>query len=145
MRQDERAPFVQALERAREAAFPPGEYVGQESFMPASEIRVLADRAGIRPGVSVLDLCCGVAGPGRLLARERECTYLGVDSSASAVEIAPTSASLSRNASIVSSRSTTSNVPGGSGGTSATSNRHASSMARSRAISTALALESTPR
>ena len=88
MRQDERAPFVQALERAREAAFPPGEYVGQESFMPASEIRVLADRAGIRPGVSVLDVCCGVAGPGRLLTRERECTYLGVDSSASAVEIA---------------------------------------------------------
>jgi SAM-dependent methyltransferase len=88
MRQDERAPFVQALERAREAAFPPGEYVGQESFMPASEIRVLADRAGIRPGVCVLDLCCGVAGPGRLLARERGCSYLGVDASASAVEIA---------------------------------------------------------
>ena len=88
MRQDERAPFVQALERAREAAFPPGEYVGQESFMTASEIRVLADRAGIRPGVSVLDVCCGVAGPGRLLARERECIYLGVDSSASAVEMA---------------------------------------------------------
>jgi SAM-dependent methyltransferase len=88
MRQDERAPFVQALEPAREAAFPPGEYVGQESFMTASEIRVLADRAGIRPGVSVLDVCCGVAGPGRLLARERGCSYLGVDSSASAVEIA---------------------------------------------------------
>jgi len=88
MRQDERAPFVQALERAREAAFPPGEYVGQESFVTASEIRVLADRAGIRRGVSVLDVCCGVAGPGRLLTRERGCTYLGVDSSASAVEIA---------------------------------------------------------
>jgi SAM-dependent methyltransferase len=88
MRQHERAAFAQALERAREAAFPPGEYVGQESFMTASEVRVLADRAGIRRGVSVLDLCCGVAGPGRLLARERGCTYLGVDSSASAVEIA---------------------------------------------------------
>jgi len=88
MRQDERAPFVHALERAREAAFPQGEYVGQESFVTASGIRVLADRAGIRPGVSVLDVCCGVAGPGRLLARERGCTYLGVDSSASAVEVA---------------------------------------------------------
>ena len=88
MRQDERAPFVQALERAREAAFPPGEYVGQESFVTASEIRVLADRAGIRRGVSVLDVCCGVAGPGRLLVREWWCTYLGLDSSASAVEIA---------------------------------------------------------
>jgi SAM-dependent methyltransferase len=88
MRQDERAPFVQALERAREAAFPPGEYVGQESFVTASEIRVLADRAGVRPGVSVLDVCCGVAGPGRLVTRELGCSYLGVDSSASAVEIA---------------------------------------------------------
>jgi len=88
MRQDERAPFARALERAREAAFPPGEYVGQESFMTASEIRVLADRAGVRRGVSVLDLCCGVAGPGLLVAREQGCTYLGVDSSASAVEIA---------------------------------------------------------
>jgi len=88
MRQDERAPFVQALERARAAAYPAGEYVGQESFMTASEILALANRAGIRPGVSVLDLCCGVAGPGRLLARELGCTYLGVDGSASAVEIA---------------------------------------------------------
>ncbi len=88
MRQDERAPFVQALQRTREAAFPPGEYVGQESFMTAAEIRVLAGRADIRRGVSVLDLCCGVAGPGRLLARELGCSYLGVDSSASAVEIA---------------------------------------------------------
>ena len=34
--------------------------------MRAAEIRALAVRAGIGPGVSVLDLCCGVAGPGRL-------------------------------------------------------------------------------
>jgi SAM-dependent methyltransferase len=88
VRQDERLPFLQALERAREAAYPPGEYVGQESFMRAGEIRELAERAGIGPGVSVLDLCCGVAGPGRLLAHELGCSYLGVDSSESAVEIA---------------------------------------------------------
>jgi SAM-dependent methyltransferase len=56
--------------------------------MRASEILSLADRAGIGPGVSVLDLCCGVAGPGRLIARERGCTYLGLDASASAIEIA---------------------------------------------------------
>jgi len=36
----------------------------------------------------VLDLCCGVAGPGRFLARELGCDYLGVDASASAVAIA---------------------------------------------------------
>jgi SAM-dependent methyltransferase len=88
MNQDERAPFEQALRRAREAAYEPGEYVEQESFMRAGEIRALAARAGITPGVSVLDLCCGVAGPGRLLTRELGCRYLGVDVSTSAIEIA---------------------------------------------------------
>ena len=63
MRQDDREPFERALRRAREAAFPAGEFAGQESFMTASEIRALAARAGIGPGVSVLDLCCGVGGP----------------------------------------------------------------------------------
>ncbi len=47
MRQDERAPFDRALQRAREAAYAPGEYVGQESFMTAGEIRALAVRAGV--------------------------------------------------------------------------------------------------
>jgi SAM-dependent methyltransferase len=88
VRQDERAVFDQALERARLAAYAPGEFVGQESFMPASEILSLADEAGIAPGVSVLDLCCGVAGPGRFITRELGCSYLGVDLSASAIEIA---------------------------------------------------------
>lgn len=88
MRQDERDPFVQALRRAREAAFAPGEFVEQESFMRAGEIRALAERAGIAPGVAVLDLCCGVAGPGRFITRELGCDYLGVDYSASAIDIA---------------------------------------------------------
>jgi SAM-dependent methyltransferase len=88
VRQDTRAPFEQALGRAREAAFAPGDYVGQESFMRAPEIRALAGRAGIGPGVSVLDLCCGVAGPGRFITRELGCSYLGVDASASAIAIA---------------------------------------------------------
>ena len=63
MRQDQRAPLLTALEQARAAAYPAGEYVGQESFMRASEVRTLAHRARVGPGVSVLDLCCGVAGP----------------------------------------------------------------------------------
>ena len=56
--------------------------------MRAGEIRALAVRAGIAPGVSVLDLCCGVAGPGRFITRELGCTYLGVDFSSSAIDIA---------------------------------------------------------
>ncbi len=77
-----------ALERARAAAFPAGEYVGQESFMRASEIRTLAHQAGVGPGVSVLDLCCGVAGPGRMITAESACHYLGVDRSAGALATA---------------------------------------------------------
>ena len=69
-------------------AYPPGEYVGQESFMTASEIRALALAAGVGPGVSVLDLCCGAAGPGRYLTRELGCDYLGVDADASALALA---------------------------------------------------------
>jgi len=88
VRQDERAPFVAALQEAREAAYPPGGYVGQESFMLADEILRLARHAGVGPGVRVLDLCCGVAGPGRLITRELGCRYLGLDSSADAVRIA---------------------------------------------------------
>ena len=81
-------PFVVALQRARVAAYAPGEYVEQESFMRAGEIRALAERAGVAPGASVLDLCCGVAGPGRFVTRELGCDYLGVDQSASAIEVA---------------------------------------------------------
>src|SRR3954453_13334951 len=88
MRQDQRAPFTRALRPARESAYTPGEYVEQESFVVASEIRDLALRAGIGPGVAVLDLCCGVAGPGRFIARELGCDYLGVDASENALEIA---------------------------------------------------------
>jgi SAM-dependent methyltransferase len=88
VRQDDRLPFDRALGRARVSAYAPGEFVGQESFMTAGEIRALAVQAGIGPGVTVLDLCCGVGGPGRFLARELGCDYLGVDASASAVALA---------------------------------------------------------
>jgi SAM-dependent methyltransferase len=88
VRQDDRAAFDRALHRARVAAYAPGEFVGQESFMTAGEIRALAVQAGIGPGVEVLDLCCGIAGAGRYLTRELGCAYLGVDASSSAVAIA---------------------------------------------------------
>ena len=86
--QDQQAPFLTALEQARAAAYPAGEYVGQESFMRAGEVRTLAHQARISPGVSVLDLCCGVAGPGRMIMAESGCLYLGVDHSASALAAA---------------------------------------------------------
>src|SRR4051812_28193207 len=88
MRHDDRAAFDRALHHARASAYAPGEFVGQESFMTAGEIRALATQAGVGPGVAVLDLCCGVAGPGRFLTRELGCDYLGLDASASAVAIA---------------------------------------------------------
>jgi len=88
MNQDDRAPFVRALQRARAFAYAPGEFVEQESFMGAAEILDLAEQAGVASGVSVLDLCCGIAGPGRFITRELGCSYLGMDSSSSAVEIA---------------------------------------------------------
>lgn len=92
MSQDERAPFTTALEAARRAAYPPGEYVGQESFMTAGEIRELARHAGIGTGTAVLDVCCGVAGPGRMITAELGCDYLGVDYSHSALQLARTMA-----------------------------------------------------
>lgn len=88
MRQDDRVALDEALRPARQAAYPRGEYVGQEGLMRAREIRSLAVRAGVGPGTSVLDLCCGVAGPGRFLTAELGCTYVGIDSSAGAVELA---------------------------------------------------------
>jgi SAM-dependent methyltransferase len=88
VKQDERAPFVSALQRARVAAYEPGEFVEQESFMRATEIRALAHQASIAPGVSVLDLCCGIGGPGRFITKETGCDYLGVDYSADAIDIA---------------------------------------------------------
>ena len=92
MKQDERAPFVQALQRARVSAYAArrirraGELHGRRRDPGAGS------RAGIAPGVSVLDLCCGVAGPGRFITRELGCTYLGVDLSSSAIDIARESA-----------------------------------------------------
>jgi SAM-dependent methyltransferase len=88
MKLDERARLDRALRPARLSAYASGEFVGQEGFMSATEILTLAVKAGIGPGVSVLDLCCGVAGAGRLLTQELGCTYLGVDASASAIAVA---------------------------------------------------------
>lgn len=85
MRLDDHEVVDRALSAARAVAFPPGEYVGQQSFVTASEVLELARRAGVRRGVRVLDLCCGVGGPGLHLTRELGCDYLGVDASTTAI------------------------------------------------------------
>jgi sarcosine/dimethylglycine N-methyltransferase len=56
--------------------------------MGAHEIQELARRADIGRRVHVLDLCCGVAGPGRFITRTTGCDYLGVDVDKSALAIA---------------------------------------------------------
>ena len=56
--------------------------------MRAAEIRRLAHQARVGPGVPVLDLCCGVAGPGRMITAESGCDYLGVDQSAGSLATA---------------------------------------------------------
>jgi len=56
--------------------------------MRAGEVRKLAHQARVGPGISVLDLCCGVAGPGRMITVELGCHYLGVDHSPSALATA---------------------------------------------------------
>jgi len=68
-------PETTALERARATAYPAGEYVGQESFLRAAEVRRLAHQARVGPADSVLDLCCGVAGPGRMITAESGCCF----------------------------------------------------------------------
>jgi SAM-dependent methyltransferase len=83
-----RAHYDRALLQARLSAFAPGEFVGQESFMGATEILQLAARAGVAPGVAVLDLCCGVGGPGLLISRELGCSYVGIDEDAEAIGVA---------------------------------------------------------
>src|SRR5690242_2662989 len=78
----------QPTERARRAAFGEHGYVEQESFVTADEIRTLAGRSGIAAETSVLDVCCGVGGPGRFLMRETGCAYLGVDADARSIAVA---------------------------------------------------------
>lgn len=87
-RSADRATVDRVLAPARARAFLPAELVGQESFMRAAEILSLARRAGVGPDVRLLDLCCGVAGPGRFLVAELGCRYLGVDASPSAIDLA---------------------------------------------------------
>lgn len=75
---------------ARMEAFAPGQFIGQESFTTADGIDRLVRAAGITAGEHVLDLCCGLGGPGRRIIAATGCRYLGVDGDEEAVSVART-------------------------------------------------------
>lgn len=54
----------------------------------------LADRAGLTPGLRVLDVGCGLGGSTRYLAAERECHATGIDLTKEYVEVASALAKL---------------------------------------------------
>lgn len=83
-----RAPDEDVIDRVRRAAYPPGDYVQQESFAAARDVLSLAKLAGVDRDIDVLDLCCGAAGFGTFLVRELGCRYLGVDESATSIDLA---------------------------------------------------------
>jgi len=47
-----------------------------------------ADRAGVRPGMHILELGCGVGGASRCLAAEKDCRVTGIDLTRTFVEVA---------------------------------------------------------
>ena len=89
MRQVERTAYDAALRPARVAAYPPGEFVGQESFMTRTEILDAGPR-GPRsaPGSRCWTCAAAWRGPGRLVTAELGCAYRGVDRSPDAIEVA---------------------------------------------------------
>lgn len=87
-RHEESDPTGGALQRARRLAYGSEGFVDQQGFMLAGDILTLARRASVSPGVTVLDLCCGRGGPGRLITGELGCAYLGVDADPGAVRVA---------------------------------------------------------
>lgn len=89
---DDRRRVVAALARARRRAYRPEPYAGQESFVSIREVLALARAAGVGPGTRILDLCCGVGAPGRLVACATHCRLLGVDRSPGALALAAESA-----------------------------------------------------
>lgn len=84
----EAAPSDGALQRARRVGYGSAGFVDQQGFMGAADILALARAAEVSPGATVLDLCCGRGGPGRLITRELGCQYVGVDADPDAISSA---------------------------------------------------------
>ena len=57
---------------------------------PADEATILAqaEKADLGKGTNVLDIACGIGGPGRILARHYGCKVTGVDIDAGTIEVA---------------------------------------------------------
>jgi sarcosine/dimethylglycine N-methyltransferase len=51
----------------------------QDHYGGVAAVDVLAQRAGVGPSSRVLDVCAGLAGPARFLARRRGCQVVGVE------------------------------------------------------------------
>lgn len=83
---------LRAVHPAITRAYGAGEYVGQESFVRASEVRALAAAMGVEAVSTVLDLCCGTGGLARHLAASFGCRVIGIDRSATAAGLAQRSA-----------------------------------------------------
>jgi len=64
-----------------------GQYLGQYSFTPASQIHFLIERLNITPQSHVLDLASGLGGLSCYLARVSGCHVIGVDASQMGVKI----------------------------------------------------------
>ncbi len=79
---------VTAMEIAKREAFPPGQYIHQESFVDAQEVETLVSQAGVKKTTRVLDLCCGVGGPAIHIAKVSGCDLVGVDRDPGAVLLA---------------------------------------------------------
>jgi cyclopropane fatty-acyl-phospholipid synthase-like methyltransferase len=70
-----------ALARTGESVTSHGDTAGFDEFhiRGREATRELADRAGLKAGMTVLDLGCGIGGPARTLAAEYGCTVTGID------------------------------------------------------------------
>src|SRR5689334_11858754 len=114
----------------------------QRTASPVCSRRSSISSRGVSQTVSASGIC---ARSGAVRGRPSSMVKAKRPPVASAPDMPWSSGFLSRKASMVSSRSTTSNGPLGTGGTSMTSKRQGRSRALARAMSIALALRSTPR
>lgn len=65
-----------------------GGYIGQLSWVTKDQLSALATAAGLEPGRTALDICCGTGGITRYLAETTGATMTGVDYSESGIDIA---------------------------------------------------------